>query len=278
MVKGLKIKAPVNTRLVFTGTLVLAILLTALFGCFFTSHDAYAVDMNNVFIHPCKAYWFGTDNLGRCVLCRIIEGAKLSIFISIAVTAISLFVGMIVGTAAGFIGGFVDSVLMKLTLVFQVFPSFVLAIAIGAILGSGILNTVLALVAVYFTTYARLARSMVMSYKNDNYIKAARLYGAGNLSLLFKYIMPGTFGTMAVTAALDTGNVILSISALSFIGLGAPRPTAEWGAVMNEASVYFQSAPWIIMFNGLALFFAVTAFNLFGDSLRDRLDSKRKIK
>lgn len=278
MVKRLKIKVPVNARLVLSGVLVLVVLLTALFGRFFTNHDAYAVDMNNAFIHPCRAYLFGTDNLGRCVLCRIIEGAALSIFISIAVTAVSLFIGLIVGAAAGFIGGFADRALMKLTLIFQVFPSFVLAIAIGAMLGSGILNTILALVAVYFTTYARLARSMVMSYKNDNYIKAARLYGAGNLSLLFKYIMPGTFGSMAVTAALDTGNVILSISSLSFIGLGAPRPTAEWGAVMNEASAYFQSAPWIIIFNGLALFFVVTVFNLFGDSLRDRMDSKREIK
>lgn len=269
-------KAPVNARLTAFSVLIAVIFICALVARQFTVHDAYAVNMDSAFLPPCREYIFGTDNLGRCVFCRIAAGSLESILSAVIVVAAVTLFGMTVGALSAFAGGAADSIMMKITLVFQAFPSFVLAIAIGAVLGSGTLNAMIALIAVYWTTYARLSRSMVLSYKNDNYIKAAKLYGAKGTSLLAKYITPNTAGTMAVTAAQDVGNVILSMSALSFIGLGAQRPTAQWGAVMNEASAYFQTAPWIIMFNGAALFFTVTVFNLFGDSLRDRLDSKHK--
>lgn len=274
MHKRLRKKIPVHIRLGIFSALAVLVLIIALFANRFTVHDAYAVNMDAAFLPPCREFIFGTDNLGRCVFCRIASGSATSIFSAVAVVAAVAVCGTLIGVISGFAGGLVDSVLMKITLVFQAFPAFVLAIAIGAVLGSGTVNAMIALVAVFWTTYARLSRSMVLSFKNDNYIKAARLYGAGTFPILFKYVIPNTAGAMAVTAALDIGNVILSMAGLSFIGLGAARPTAEWGAVMNEASAYFQTAPWIILFNGAALFFVVIVFNLLGDSIRDKLDSK----
>lgn len=274
MHKRLRKKIPVPIRLGIFSALVVLVLIIALLANRFTVHDAYAVNMDTAFLPPCREFIFGTDNLGRCVFCRIAAGSAASIFSAIAVVAAVAVCGTLIGVISGYAGGWVDSILMKITLVFQAFPAFVLAIAIGAVLGSGTVNAMIALIAVFWTTYARLSRSMVLSFKNDNYIKAARLYGAGTYPVVFKYIIPNTAGAMAVTAALDIGNVILSMAGLSFIGLGAARPTAEWGAVMNEASAYFQTAPWIILFNGAALFFVVIVFNLLGDSIRDKLDSK----
>lgn len=243
------------------------------FGGRLTVHDAYAVDMKNAFLPPCSEYLCGTDNLGRCVFCRVLAGGAQSVFSALAVVIASAAAGTVIGAVAGFVGGAADKVLMRITLVFQAFPSFVLAIAIGAVLGSGTLNAMLALFAAYWVTYARLARSIAVSVKKSDYIKAAKLYAADGFSLLFKYVMPEISGSITVTAALDVGNVILSLAGLSFIGLGAARPTAEWGAAMNEAGAYLQTAPWIIMFNGVALLAVVVVFNLLGDCLRDRFDS-----
>ena len=163
---------------------------------------------------------------------------------------------------------------MKITLVFQAFPAFVLSIAIAGILGVGLWNGVLALSAVYWTTYARLSRSLVVSMKQENYIYAARMNGVPLYRMITAYILPNMMGSLIVTAAMDIGSVILSMAGLSFLGLGAARPTAEWGAVMSEARDYLQKAPWIIVFNGLALFLVVTVFQLFGDRLSEFVHKK----
>lgn len=265
-----------NFKFYISLVFVILVLLVALFGQHFAYHDPYAVSIENAFVSPCREYIFGTDNLGRCVFCRILAGGSSSIFASLATVVASAFFGVVIGVISGFCGGIVDKILMKITLVFQAFPSFVLAIAVGAVLGNGTFNAMLALVAVYWTGYARLSRGMVLSFKNDNYIKSARLYGAKTHSIIFKYIVPNVAGTAVVTACLDIGSVIISMAGLSFIGLGSERPTCEWGAVMNESSAYFQTAPWIIMENGLALFVTIIAFNIFGNCVRDRLDSKRQ--
>ena len=165
----------------------------------------------------------------------------------LAVVAIVFVIGTVLGITSGYIGGALDHVLMRVTLIFQAFPSFILAVAVAGILGNGMGNSILSLCAVYWTTYARLARSLTVSMRNAPYIKAAKVCGANRLV------------------------------GLSFLGLGAVRPTAEWGAVMSEAKDYLQKAPWIIVFNGIALFLVVTVFNLLGDSLRDALDTKGEI-
>lgn len=190
------------------------------------------------------------------------------------IVGIVFLVGTLIGILAGFSGGILDEVLMKITLVFQAFPAFVLSIAIAGILGVGLWNGVIALSAVYWTTYARLARSLVVSMKKENYMYAAKMNGVPLHRMISAYILPNIMGNMVVTAAMDIGSVILSMAGLSFLGLGAARPTAEWGAVMSEARDYLQKAPWIIVFNGIALFVVVTGFQLFGDRLSDFMNKK----
>lgn len=239
------------------------------------THDPFATNLKCAKLPPgTEGYLFGTDNLGRCVLCRILEGGTTSVYAALVVVITVLILGTLLGLLAGFCGGVVDLVISKIILIFQAFPSFILAIAVAGTLGQGIQNGILALCAVYWTTYARISRSMVISLREADYIKAARLCGAKTPAILRKYLLPGVLGQMLVTATLDVGNVILSMASLSFLGLGAKRPTAEWGAMMSEASDYLQKCPWILIFPGLALFLVVIMFNLCGDSLRDRLDPR----
>ena len=251
--------------------LFLILIVTALEGSHWIHHAPFKPDMRNAFLKPCLEYPFGTDNLGRCVFCRIIAGSKTSVFSALFVVIIVL------GIIAGFAGGVWENVIMKVTLIFQAFPSFILAVAIAGILGNGVINGVLSLCAVYWTTKSRLARSLTVSLRNVPYMKAAKICGASRCSILFRYILPNVMPSLLVTAAMDVGSVILSMAGLSFLGLGAVRPTAEWGAVMSEAKDYLQTAPWIIIFNGIALFVVVTVFNLLGDSLRDVLDTEAEM-
>ncbi len=250
------------------------LLIIPLIGPYLIRHDPYAVNMKSAFLAPCREYLFGTDNLGRCVFCRIIAGSRTSIYTAFMIVGIVFLVGTLIGILAGFSGGILDEVLMKITLVFQAFPAFVLSIAIAGVLGVGLWNGVIALSAVYWTTYARLARSLVVSMKKENYMYAAKMNGVPLHRMIFAYILPNIMGNMVVTAAMDIGSVILSMAGLSFLGLGAARPTAEWGAVMSEARDYLQKAPWIIVFNGIALFVVVTGFQLFGDRLSDFMNKK----
>ena len=166
----------------------------------------------------------------------------------------------------------VDRILMKITLVFQAFPNFILAVAVAGMLGTGLKNSVLALGAVYWITYAKLSRSLVLSIRDSEYIRAAKICGAGPTALIFKYILPNMVSPLIVTAALDVSSFILSMAGLSFLGLGPSRPTAEWGATMSEAKTFIQQAPWCIVFPGLALLVTVVIFNLLGDALRDVID------
>ena len=156
--------------------------------------------------------------------------------------------------------------------VFQAFPNFILAVAVAGMLGTGLKNSVLALGAVYWITYAKLSRSLVLSIRDSEYIRAAKICGAGPTAIIFKYILPNMVSPLIVTAALDVSSFILSMAGLSFLGLGPSRPTAEWGATMSEAKTFIQQAPWCIVFPGLALLVTVVIFNLLGDALRDVID------
>ena len=261
-------------RGIFAGILILA----AAFGKLLVRHDPYQVNMRAAFQKPGGEYLFGTENLGRCVFCRIVTGSRTSLFSALLVILIVFVVGTLIGAAAGYMGGLADEILMKTALIFQAFPAFILAVAVAGILGVGLRNSILALCAVYWATYAKLARSLVVTMKNENFIYAARLNGAPGYVVVFRYIFPNIVGTMSVAAAADVGSVILNMAGLSFLGLGAVRPTAEWGAVMGEADKYLQNAPWIIGFNGAALFVVVVVFQLLGDSIRDIMDASDKRK
>ncbi|MDO4323506.1 MAG: ABC transporter permease [Lachnospiraceae bacterium] len=272
-----KNKRKARRWLIFSLALLAVLFAVAFIGPSLIPHQPFKPNMRNALQPPSAEYLFGTDNLGRCVFCRVIAGASTSLFSALAVVGIVFAAGTVLGVAAGFTGGVLDHIIMKISLIFQAFPSFILAVAVAGILGNGLKNGIISLCAVYWVTYCRLARSLTVSLRDMPYIRAARICGAGKISILFKYVLPNVVAPVLVTAALDVGSVILSMAGLSFLGLGAVRPTAEWGAVMSEAKDYLQTAPWIIVFNGAALFVVVTIFNLFGDSLRDVLDTNAEI-
>ncbi len=241
----------------------------------FVNHDPFETNLSLSFQPPgTEGYLLGTDSVGRCVLCRILTGGRISIFSALAVIGIVFTIGTSLGVISGYFGGKTDAVISKITVIFQAFPGFVLAVAVAGILGPGLMNGIISLSMVYWTTYCRLARSLVLNMKEAAYIQAARMCGAKKRHIILKYVMPNMISQMIITATLDIGNVTLSMAGLSFIGLGASRPTAEWGAMMSESRSYLQTAPWTIVFPGIALFIVVLIFNLLGDSIRDSMDKK----
>lgn len=267
-----KLKKMIRLRLAVLSAACLVILAGAWFVRYLIPHEPFKTNVRQAFLAPCHEFIFGTDQLGRCVACRILYGAATSLYAAVLAVIAVFIIGTTVGVIAAYAGGIVDKILMKITLVFQAFPNFILAVAVAGMLGSGIRNSVLALCAVYWITYARLARSLVLSMRESEYIRAARICGAGPVSVIVRYILPNMISPLVVTAALDVGSFILSMSGLSFLGPGPSRPTAEWGATMSEARTFIQQAPWCIVFPGLALLVVVVLFNLLGDALRDRID------
>ena len=263
-------------KLTLISVLVVAILAGAHFCRYILPYDPFKTSMGEAALPPSSQHWFGTDNLGRDVFSRVLQGSQTSLYAALGVVLVVFLVGTILGITAGYLGGTADAVIMKIVVIFQAFPSFILAVAVAGMLGAGMLNGMLSLCAVYWTTYAKLARSLVLQMKDANYIQAAKLCGAKKRHIIFRYIMPNVISPLTVTAALDVGSVILSMAGLSFLGLGAQRPTAEWGVMMSEARNYMQTAPWIIIFPGLALFLVVIAFNLFGDNVRDMLEKRTR--
>jgi peptide/nickel transport system permease protein/nickel transport system permease protein len=235
--------------------------------------DPNLTDLHHTLCPPGEGgYALGSDAVGRDVLLRTIAGGTESVLVSFVVVALSLSVGTAVGLLAGYLGGAVDAVLSKIVVMFQAFPSFVLAIAIAAVLGQGVQNMVIAIVAAYWTQFARLGRSLAVSLKTSNSVRAARVCGVGSVAIMVRYVLPIIAPPLLVMAALSIGDVVLTMAGLAFLGLGSAPPTNEWGAMMSEARAYNSIAPWGIMVPGVALFLTVTIFNLLGDTLRDALD------
>ena len=263
-----------NKKHFFFHAIVLsAILLFAVSGRFLAPHDPTATSLSAMLLPPCPEYPFGTDHLGRCILSRVLYGAPISIFSSLLIVLFAAVLGTILGTAAGYLGNAWDKAVFRLIITFQAFPSFLLAVAIAGMLGNGLCNGILAMVLVLWTAYARLSRSLTARIRNENYLYAARLYGATTPSLLIKYIFPNTMSVLVVKAAQDVGSTILSLSALSFLGLGAGVSTPEWGTMISDARQCLGQAPWCLFFPGLALFLTVICFNNFGDALRKKLEA-----
>jgi peptide/nickel transport system permease protein len=225
---------------------------------------------------PSLSHPFGTDSLGRDVLSRVMSGARISLSVAAIVLTIAVTLGVLIGGISGFFGGWIDDILMRFTDLFLAFPFLVLAIAISASLGPSLRNTVIALSAVYWPWYARLVRGQVLTVRTREYIESARSCGCSNQRLLFRHVMPNAISPVIVQVTLDIGYAILATASLSFIGLGAQPPSPEWGAMINDARTYFQSAWWYITFPGLALAFTVLGFNLVGDGLRDFLDPRTR--
>ncbi len=221
-----------------------------------------------------RRFVLGTDPVGRDILSRLIHGTRLSLLIGTISVAISLSLGAILGLAAGYFRGVVDVSIMRLMDVMLALPSLLLAIAVVAILGPGLVNAMYAIAIVLLPHYVRLTRAAVIAESRREYVTSSRIAGAGTLRLMFSTILPNCAAPLIVQATLGFSNAILDAAALGFLGLGAQPPTPEWGSMLASALEFIQRAPWVVTFPGLAILITVLAFNLTGDGLRDALDPK----
>lgn len=262
-------------KLAVYGALTLLLILVAVFAPYITPYDPYEQDLGNALLAPCREYLLGTDRYGRDMLSRVIMGARSSISSAVLLVVIITVAGSIVGILCGYCQGKMDSFLMRLSDIFLAFPGMVFAIAAASVMSGGIMNAVAALAFVSWPKYARIARSQVLTIKNAPYISAARLAGSGTGKIILKHIVPNIAGPVIVTAVLDIGTMMMEIAGLSFLGLGATPPTAEWGSMMSNGRSMLQTSPWVILAPGCAIFLTVMVFNLLGDTVRDILDPRQ---
>lgn len=258
----------------YTG-LVLLILAVAILAPFLAPYDPFNSDMKDSLMAPSAAHWFGTDKLGRDCLTRILYGTQTSLAMTILLVVLITVVGTLIGVVAGYYGGRADMLLMRIADMMLAFPGIVLAIAIAGMMGGSVVNTILALAVVSWTKYARLGRSLTLKIRERDYIAAAVTCGTRPVQMLWRHIIPNILPTVVVTAAMDIGTMIMEIAGLSFLGFGAQPPTPEWGLMLNEGRQVIQTAPWVMIFPGVAILVVVAIFNLWGDSLRDIMDPQR---
>ncbi|AOY74481.1 nickel transporter permease [Clostridium formicaceticum] len=271
----MRLKGLIKDPMAFIGLiLILLILGVALLAPWITPKDPIQMDANYRLEKPSLSYPLGTDHLGRCILSRIMHGARASLSISFLVLVIIMSIGVLVGSIAGYVGGKVDDIIVSMIDMLLAFPEMILALVIAGMLGPSIRNVMIAMASVQWVRYARILRGMIASVKEKDYVLAARTGGCKHFPLIFRHILPNVLSPVIVLATLDMGSTILAISGLSFLGLGAQPPNPEWGAMLNDGRPYMYIAPWIMIFPGLAILITVLAFNLIGDGLRDILDPR----
>ncbi len=256
--------------------LVIVLVLIAIFAPYLAPQDPYDGNMRNVLQPPTPEHFLGTDKLGRDTFSRIICGTQVSLFMTICVVILLALVGGLVGILSGYFGGKVEMILMRVADMMLAFPGVVLAIAIAGILGGSIANTILALLAVGWAKYARLVRSLVIKLRYNDFIIAAQVNGTKTMNILWRHVLPNILPMVVIPGAMDIGTMMMEIAGLSFLGFGAQPPTPEWGLMLNEGRQYIQTAPWLMIYPGVAIFIVVAIFNLWGDSLRDVLDPRHE--
>ena len=254
--------------------MALALVIASYFSESLCPYDPYLQDLGNAKAIPSAAHLFGTDRYARDMHSRVNLRRKTSIYSTLLLVGfIMVFVSMI-GIFCACSGKKIDSVLMRISVVFLAFPGLVLAQAVAAALGGGVHNAIIALAAISWPKYARVARSQTLAQKETVYIKAARLSGCGTGKIILKHILPNIFGPILVTAVLDIGTMMMELAGLSFLGLGAKPPIAEWGSMMSDTRNLLTTHPWVTLAPGFAIFVSVVIFNLFGDTVRDWLDPR----
>ncbi len=261
--------------LVFT-ILAIGIVTIAFIAPYITYYDPNKQDLMKALLPPGREHFLGTDRYGRDMFSRVLVGARCSVFSALLLVSLSSFFGTVIGMICGYFEGIVDNFIMKLSDVFLSIPGMVFAVAVAGVLGGGIANAVFALLLVSWPKYARLARSQVLSEKRNTYVDAAILSGANTIQIVMFHILPNIVGAVVTTAMLDIGTMMMEIAGLSFLGLGAMPPTAEWGSMMSNARSMIQTSPWVILAPGFAIFITVVIFNLLGVSYRDMLDVRQR--
>ncbi|HAU4367403.1 TPA: glutathione ABC transporter permease GsiD [Citrobacter amalonaticus] len=259
------------------GLFVLLLILVAIFARWLTPFDAENYfDYDRLNDGPSMMHWFGVDSLGRDIFSRVLVGAQISLAAGVFAVLIGAVIGTVLGLLAGYYEGWWDRVIMRICDVLFAFPGILLAIAVVAVLGSGIANVIIAVAIFSIPAFARLVRGNTLVLKRQTFIESARSIGASDATIIFSHILPGTVSSIVVFFTMRIGTSIISAASLSFLGLGAQPPTPEWGAMLNEARADMVIAPHVALFPAMAIFLTVLAFNLLGDGLRDALDPKIK--
>ncbi len=254
--------------------LVVLLVLVALLAPWLAPYSPDAQRLSLRLRPPSPDHWFGTDEFGRDIFSRVLFGARISLLTGLVPVATGLVVGTAVGLLAGFYRGWLDDVLMRVMDVLLAFPSLLLALAVVGTLGPGLVNAVIAVAIVSVPGYARLARSVVIASREEEFVHAARALGANDPRLMLKHVLPSTIGPLTVQATLGIGFAILSMAGLSFLGLGVQPPTSDWGEMLSRGRRYLPDSYWLLLYPGLAISLTVLAFNLLGDGLRDAFDPR----
>ncbi len=257
--------------------LLLLFAVCGIFAPWLAPYDPAQLDLPRRLQAPTQGHWFGTDELGRDILSRVLFGARISLVVSTSVVGLSMALGVLAGYAAGFYGGVTDVVLnVYVTNAFLALPGILLAIAFVAFLGPGLDNVILALAISGWVSYARLVRAQVMAVKEREFVEAARALGASDLRVMVRHILPNIVQPLIVQAAIGMAGAVLAEATLSFLGLGVPPPAASWGAMLNDARSHLFDSPHLLFFPAMAVMLLVLAFNFLGDALRDRLDPRMR--
>jgi peptide/nickel transport system permease protein len=270
--------ARLNPLATLGAVMVTIFALMAIFAPWLAPHDPASIDLPHRLAAPSAAHWFGTDELGRDILSRIIFGARISMLVGVSVVTLSLLLGLLVGCIAGYYGGRVDRLINVIAMnAFLSFPGILLAIAFVAFLGPGILNLILALSIGGWVGYARLVRAQVMATREREFVEAARALGASDWRVITRHILPNMIQPVIVQAAIGMAGAVLAEATMSFLGLGVPPPAASWGSMLNDGRSHLFDAPHLVIFPAITVMVAVLSFNFIGDALRDYLDPRARI-
>ncbi|WP_414696280.1 ABC transporter permease [Paraburkholderia sp.] len=263
-----------NRAAVFGAVLVALIVVMALFAPWLTQYDPVQASFMTVRQAPSAVHWFGTDELGRDVLSRLLYGARASLLAGVVSVGIAVALGVPLGLIAGYFGGLVDGVISRIADALLSIPFLILAIALGAFLGPSLTNAMAAIGISAMPRFIRLTRGQAISVKAEDYVEGARAIGLDHTSIMLRYILPNVLPPIIVQASLTVASAIIAEASLSFLGLGQLPPSPSWGSMLNTAKDFVSQAPWMSIFPGIAIFLAVLGFNLLGDGLRDALDPR----
>lgn len=274
--KNLYRKLRKNKAAMVGGFLIVFFIVVSIVGPYFTPYEPNAQDVVNKLQPPSADHWFGTDHHGRDIFSRIIHGMSLTLYVGFSSVILGATVGIVLGILAGYYGGRTDSIIMRVMDVLLAFPGILLALAIVSVLGGSTRNVIIAVAVFSIPVFARIVRGSTLETRKLEYVDAVRALGASDFRIIFKHILPNVSSPIIVQATLNIATAVLTASGLSFLGLGAPPPTPEWGAMLSDGRNYLYNAPHVAFFPGVMIVAVVLAFNVLGDGLRDALDPKLK--
>lgn len=256
--------------------MVFSVILIAILSDVIAPYAFDEADPGRILVAPCKEHLFGTDNMGRDLLSRIIYGSRIALQVAFVGAGLQLVVGTVIGLLCGYFGGAVDKGLTFIADLTYAIPGMVMALAVVTVLGSSLMNAIIAIAVVNWASYARIVRAKTMSIKNQAFIETGVAFGESSLSIMFRYILPNIVPVLIVTVSMQLPATIMSTTTLSFLGVGSQPPSPDWGLMVSDSINYIARGPWMCVFPGLALVYTVFGFNIMGEGLRDLLDPKMK--